>query len=186
VRYFVSAAVLALMLAGCSSNSAPPPPSPTGTPARDGATRTVSPTQIARTPRPNSVAIDRGFAQAARSMCVAFARRDSSAVTRDLPFYQYNSGLRYGTLGDGEGQTGDPSLMATWLAHSSVRCVFQSSGSHGHGTVLATGWPVRGGSALIELDIYSGRWKINDLTFGRYGALYRAMQTDRPVIRYAG
>ena len=47
----------------------------------------------------------------------ALARKDSSTVTKALPYYQYNSGLRYGMLGDGEGQTGDPGSMATWLAH---------------------------------------------------------------------
>ncbi len=186
VRYLLTTALLALAIAGCSPSSSPPAPTPTGSTAGSGATGIPSPTRIVRTPHPVSVAVDRGFAQVVRSLCAAFARKDPASVTRDLPYYQYNSGLRYGMLGDGEGQTGDPSLMATWLAHSSVRCALQSSGSHGHGTVLATGWPLRGGSALIEFDTYAGRWKINDFTFGPYGALYRALQTARPIVRYAG
>lgn len=186
VRYFVAAAISVLAIAGCGSSSAPTAPTPTGVAVGSAATGTASPVRATRTPRPVSVAIDRGFARMVRSLCAAFARKDSAAVTRDLPYYQYNSGLRYGMLGDGEGQTGDPSLMTTWLAHSSVHCVLQSSGSHGHGTVLATGWPLKGGSALIELDTYSGQWKINDFTFGPYGALYRALQTVRPILRYAG
>jgi hypothetical protein len=186
VRWLLTTTVLGLSVAGCGSTSAPTSPTSTSLTTRHGATGTTSSTQVARTPRPISVAVDPGFAGAVRTLCAEFGRKDSSAVTRDLPYYQYNSGLRYGMLGDGEGQTGDPSLMATWLAKSSVRCVLQSSGSHGHGTVLATGWPLRGGSALIELDTYSGQWKINDFTFGPYGALYRALQTVRPVVRYAG
>jgi hypothetical protein len=185
VRFIISMVVLAVALVGCSSSAAPAPPTPTVTSVR-GATGIPPVPHATRTARPVSVVVDSGFASAVRSLCAAFVRKDSTAVTRALPYYQYNSGLRYGVLGDGEGQTGDPSLMATWLAHSSVRCVLQSSGVHGHGTVLATGWHEPGGSALIELDTYSGRWKINDFTFGPYRALYRALQTVRPVVRYAG
>ena len=180
VRYIISAVLLGLALSGCSSSSSPSAPTSTSTTA----TRTVSPTHVASTP--TTVAVDQGFAQTVRSVCAAFARKDASTITRNLPYYQYNSGLRYGMLGDGEGQTGDPSLITTWLAHAHVQCKFQSSGGHGHGTVLATGWPQQGGAALVELDTYSGRWKINDFTFGPYGALYRAMQTARPILRYAG
>lgn len=185
MRSIFPAALLGLALSGCSSSSSPTSPTPTGSTAGTIAKQTVSPTHVAPTPRATTVAMDRGFAHTVRSLCSSFARRDASAVTRVLPYYQYNSGLRFGTLGDGEGQTGDPSLMATWLVHSHVACKFQSSGSHGHGTVLATGWPQQGGTALIELDTYSGQWKINDFTFGPFGALFRAMQTAGPVLRYA-
>jgi hypothetical protein len=75
-----------------------------------------------------TIAVDRRFAQAVQTLCAALPRKDAPTVIRDLPYYQYNSGLRYGTLGDGEGQTGDPSLMATWLVHTHVQCRFQSSG----------------------------------------------------------
>jgi hypothetical protein len=180
VRYIISAALLGLALSGCGSIASPSSPTETST----AATRTVSPTEVALTP--TTIAVDQGFAQTVRTVCTAFSNKDAAAVTRNLPYYQYNSGLRYGVLGDGEGQTGDPSLMTTWLAHAHVQCKFQSSGSHGHGTVLATGWPQQGGTALIELDTYSGRWKINDFTFGPFGELYRAMQTARPILRYAG
>jgi hypothetical protein len=186
VRYIMSVALLGLALSGCSSGSSPSKATETSTGANTAATRAVSPTHGAATPRPDLVAVDRGFAHAVRTLCAAFARKDASAVTSALPYYQYNSGLRYGTFGDGEGQTGDPSLMATWLSHSHVQCKFQSSGSHGHGTVLATGWPQQGGTALIEFDTYSGRWKVNDFTFGAYGPLWRAMQTANPLRPYAG
>jgi hypothetical protein len=185
VRYIISVALLGLALSGCSSSASPSHPTPTTT-SPTAATQTVSPTQTAPGPRPTLVTVDPTFAQAVRTICAAFAHRDASVVTGALPYYQYNSGLRYGMLGDGEGQTGDPSLMASWLAHSRIRCTLESSGSHGHGTVLATGWPQRGGAALVELDTYAGHWKINDFTFGPYGALYRAMQTARPLLRYTG
>jgi hypothetical protein len=186
VRFICCITMMAAALVGCSSSAAPTSPTPTNSSIHGGTTGILPIPHITRTVRPVSVVVNSGFATAVRSLCDAFARKDSSAVTRALPYYQYNSGLRYGVLGDGEGQTGDPGLMTSWLAHSSVHCVLQSSGTHGHGTVLATGWHEPGGSALIELDTYSGRWKINDFTFGPYRALYRALQTVRPVIRYAG
>jgi hypothetical protein len=192
-RSIVSAVLLGVALSGCSSSSSPSSPTATSLTANGPAAVVVSPThaptRAAFRPhspprRPATIALDRGFSRTVRTVCAALTRKDASTVTRDLPYYQYNSGLRYGTLGDGEGQNGDPRLMASWLAHAHVRCTFQSSGSHGHGVVLATGWPQHGGTALIELDVYAGRWKINDLTFGRYGALYRAMRTAGPVVRY--
>jgi hypothetical protein len=186
VRYIISVALLGLALSGCSSSASPSSPTPTTTSPGGAPTQTVLPPHSSPAPRPSPVTVDRTFAQAVRTICAAFAHRDASVVTGALPYYQYNSGLRYGMLGDGEGQTGDPGLMATWLAHSRIRCTLESSGSHGHGTVLATGWPQQGGAALIELDTYAGHWKINDFTFGPYGALYRAMQTVRPLVRYAG
>jgi hypothetical protein len=117
-------------------------------------------------------------------MCSALAKGDSNTLIRELPYYQYNSGLRFGMLGDGEGQTADPGLLATWLAGSHVRCTYMSSGDFGHGTVLATGWQRPAEAALIELDIFSGRWKINDFTFGKTGALFYAMQTAKPLLPY--
>jgi hypothetical protein len=186
VRSIIPVVLLGLALSGCSSSASPSSPTPTTTAPTTATSPTVSSAPSSPPPRPTNVPVDRGFAQTVRTLCAAFAHRDASVVTGALPYYQYNSGLRYGMLGDGEGETGDPSLMAGWLAHSRIRCTLQSSGSHGHGTVLATGWPQRGGAALVELDTYAGHWKINDFTFGPYGALYRAMQTARPLLRYTG
>ena len=183
MRYRLATLLSFLVLSGCSTSSAPP--SPTATSPAGTGSATVRP---GATPRPTAAlaAVDPTFAQAVRTLCSALSRRDAATITKALPYYQYNSGLRYGVLGDGEGQTGDPSLMVTWLAHSSVRCRLQSPGVHGHGAFLATGWSQPGGTALVELDTYSGKWKINDFTFGPYGALVRAMQTARPIVRYQG
>ena len=128
VRFIISMAIFAVALVGCSSSASPASPTATATSVRTGASGTPPAPRLTPTPRPVSVVVDGGFATAVRSLCAALARKDSSTVTRALPYYQYNSGLRYGMLGDGEGQTGDPGLMATWLAHSSVHCVLQSSG----------------------------------------------------------
>jgi hypothetical protein len=190
VRSIVATALIGIALSGCSSSSSPSRPTVTSSTAKGPAAVVVSPTHaelpmhVPLRRRPAIIAVDRRFAQAVQTLCAALTRKDAPAITRDLPYYQYNSGLRYGTLGDGEGQNGDPSLLATWLARAHVQCRFESSGSHGHGVVLATGWPQHGGTALIELDTYAGRWKINDFTFGPYGALYRALQTARPIVRF--
>jgi hypothetical protein len=99
-------------------------------------------------------------------------------------YYQYNSGLRWGMLGDGEGHTSDPSLMSTWLASTRPRCVSFSSGAGGHGNVLTSGWVQPAAWGIVELDNVNGHWKINDFTFGSQGALAHAMQVSRPIIQY--
>ncbi len=187
MRLFALGVVLCAMLSGCSTGSSPAPAAtPTGT-ARPGATSQPSPkTRVKPAPSATPAIVNSGFAQTVHSLCTALAQNDASTAVRLLPYYQYNSGLRYGMLGDGEGETGDPSLMTSWLAGSHVRCRYQTTGAFGHGTVLATGWKRPGETALIELDTYSGRWKINDFTFGPRGALFVAMQTARPVLPYVG
>jgi hypothetical protein len=101
----------------------------------------------------------------------------------DLPYYQYNSGLRYGNYGDGAGQTGDPSLIKDWLGASTVRCSAYSPGLDGHGVLLTSGWK-HGTWCLVELDLFNNKWKINDFTFGDRRTLVSAMQTDKPVLSY--
>jgi hypothetical protein len=113
-------------------------------------------------------------------------RSDATAVINSLMYYQYNSGLRYGTLGDGEGQTGDPSLIRTWLSSRHVHCRYFTPDAAGHGTVLTEGWPAPGSWSLIEFDTIQGRWKINDFTFGQSGALYRAERVAGPILPYHG
>jgi hypothetical protein len=120
------------------------------------------------------------------SLCRAFSRGDASAIINSLMYYQYNSGLRYGNLGDGEGQTGETSLMQTWLSGRHVSCRFFTPDDAGHGTVLTAGWDTPGPWSLIELDTVQGHWKINDFTFGRQGALYRAMRVAGVILPYHG
>jgi hypothetical protein len=110
--------------------------------------------------------------------------RDAGTVINQLPYYQYNSGLRYGMLGDGEGETGDPSLMRTWLSRSGVQCKYFTPDVAGHGTVLTRGWAQPGGWGLIEMDTFNGHWKINDFTFGGGPALYHAMRVAGPILAY--
>ena len=116
------------------------------------------------------------------------SHHDSSALRNDLPYYQYNSGLRYGMLGDGEGRTGDPALLTAWLAGGNVRCRLITRDIAGHGTVLAGGWTAAPGPwSLIEMDTYNGTWKVNDFTFGNHSDLYAAMQTtSAPLEVYRG
>jgi hypothetical protein len=121
------------------------------------------------------------------SLCSAFQKKDASAVIGYLPYFQYNSGLRWGMLGDGEGNTSDPATVRTWLAASNVHCRYYTPGENGHGTLLATGWSHPGPASLVEVDIYpSGKWKINDFTFGATSTLYDAMQAAGPRIPFHG
>jgi hypothetical protein len=188
-----------LILAGCGTSSGAPAPAPSKTaasgnpspgarvtPAPAGSRTGISAPHQPAAPPATPVHLGAGYAAFVRAICAAFAGRNAGIIIGLLPYYQYNSGLRYGMLGDGEGQTGDPGLMRSWLANADVRCRYVSADDHGHGTVLATGWPQAGGSALIDLDTFSGRWKINDFTFGGHGALLQAMQTARPVLPYRG
>lgn len=111
---------------------------------------------------------------------------DSKKLADSLMYYQYNSGLRWGMLGDGEGQTADPSLLGTWLAQARPRCISLSSGVAGHGSVLTSGWREPGPWSIIEMDVVGGGWKINDFTFGSHGALAQAMQVGQPLLPYHG
>jgi hypothetical protein len=129
--------------------------------------------------------ISRRFSGFVRTLCTALRRRDARTIVDSLPHYQYNSGLRYGYLGDGEGQTGDPSLLGTWLAKNQVRCVYFTPDVAGHGLLLTRGWPLPSGNwSLIEMDTFNGRWKINDFTFGRFPRLFQAMHLAHPILRY--
>jgi hypothetical protein len=105
-------------------------------------------------------------------------------VTNLLPYFQYNSGLRYGMLGDGAGQSTDPSSMQTWMRGAHIRCTYMTAGIAGHGVLLSRGWNFPGGWGLIEADQYPNGWRINDFTFGSRASLYRAMETDNPILRY--
>jgi hypothetical protein len=73
-----------------------------------------------------------------KSLCQAFQKKDSNTVIADLPYFQYNSGLRWGMMGDGEGNTSDPSTVRSWLAASNVHCDYYTPGENGHGTLLAS------------------------------------------------
>jgi hypothetical protein len=131
--------------------------------------------------------ISRSYAAFLGTICQAFATGDAGTIINALPYYQYNSGLRYGNFGDGEGQTGDPSLMRTWLAAHRARCVYFTPDVAGHGTVLTRGWRVNGMNwSLIEMDVYGNQWKINDFTFGRRAALWWAVQSSQPILAYRG
>lgn len=119
-------------------------------------------------------------------MCSAFSSGNAKTIIDLLPYYQYNSGLRYGTLTGGEGQTADPSLMQTWLASARPHCVSFTPGIMGHGTVLTVGWKTPAPASIVELDMFNGHWKINDFTFAGRPALEQAMKTSSPTIRYRG
>lgn len=183
MRATLPALTLAILLAGCASIGGSA--SPTSTPSSRSA-----PTPP-RTPRPTVVqplAMSVPYRQFVASLCASLRRRDSATVRNQLPYYQYNSGVRYGKIGDGEGQTGDSALVAAWLTGGQVRCRVVTRDVAGHGTVLASGWTGAPGPwSLIEMDTFNGAWKINDFTFGNQAQLYAALQsTSAPTEAYRG
>lgn len=172
---------MGLLLAGCGSPSAVATPTPTTAPATPAATTPPRATPTA------TYAVSQAYLSFVRGICRALAAKNAQAVINDLPYYQYNSGMRWGMLGDGAGTTSDPSQLRAWLANSRVRCSRYTPDTSGHGTLLAGGWTQPGPWALIELDVFpGGNWKINDFTFGRQPVLYDAMQTAGPRLPYRG
>ena len=176
---------LAVLVVGCGSQSSSPPATPTQ-PALTPTPTPRPPTPAPATPRP-TVVISRSYAAFLETVCHALARQNANTLINALPYYQYNSGLRYGWYGDGEGQTGDPSLMRTWLSGTHVTCHSFTPGSGGHGTLLTSGWDLQNGRwSLLDLDTYGGQWKINDFTFGDRRTLMAAMQVNHPIVQYHG
>jgi hypothetical protein len=179
MQRLLALSVLLFALSGCGFQlAASPTPTPTEAPPTARAT--------AARPSPTAVHVDPGYASFVRGLCSALSSRNGSTVGSDLMDYQYNSGLRWGMLGDGEGHTSDPSLLNTWLAQAGPKCTAYSAGTAGHGVVMAVGWSQPGPASLIELDTISGTWKINDFTFGSRATLAQRMQIARPVLRYRG
>ncbi len=195
--------LLALCITGCGSSTASSPTStppasatPTTQPQprasatsagpKGSATAAVrQPTAVPPKPVP-TVAVSKDYASFTATICHSFAARDASTIINALPYFQYNSGLRYGSMGDGEGQTADPALMRNWVASSKVTCNFFTRDVAGHGSLLASGWTQPGGWSLLDLDTYGGHWKINDFTFGDRASLYGAMQTSGPIVPFRG
>ncbi len=174
VRGLAPAFVLVILSAGCGTASQPPPSPTAKVAAAASPTARVAPSE---TPTPTTTPAYRRFLT---TLCSALAGRDATTVQGLLPYYQYNNGVRYGWLGDGEGQTADPSILASWLNQGNVRCTRFTPDIAGHGTVLTSGWSLRGGWSLIEMDIYGGAWKINDFTFGDQPTLAAAMRQAYP------
>jgi hypothetical protein len=177
----MAALLLMVLLGGCTAtagSSTTPTPILRATPP---ATRT------ARIPSPTpTVVVGKPFASFLHIVCSALASGNATTIIDLLPYYQYNSGLRYGTLGGGEGQSADPSLMRTWLASARPHCVTFTPGVMGHGTVLTVGWKTPAPASIIELDMFNGHWKVNDFTFAGQSALERAMKTSSPILTYRG
>jgi hypothetical protein len=169
--------IVVVCLSACGSNSAgsPTPPSVAG------GGHSGSPTPTA------AVSLSKPYRSFVTGLCTALSNKDAGKVIKDLPNYQYNSGVRYGFFGDGEGHSGDPSVLNTWLAADRIMCRYVSADSAGHGLLLTSGWTKPGGPwNLIEVDIFSGQWKINDFTFANQATLWRAMHLSRSIIPYRG
>lgn len=168
---------LILLVTGCNSNSAA---SPTATP-------TSAPTTVSTcAPRatPTVTTVNATYLAFVRTICGSLQHGDSKAIQNSLMYYQYNSGLRWGMMGDGEGNTSDPGLVGSWLARARPHCVSYSPGTGGHGVLLTVGWGQPGPASLIEADLLNGHWKINDFTFGRENVLAQAMQVGDPILQY--
>ncbi|MGH2449367.1 MAG: hypothetical protein ACRDFS_12295 [Chloroflexota bacterium] len=182
MRGWLFVLAMAIAVSGCASSAQP---QATSTPAPK-ATRSSKPA-VKPTPNPTYL-VGKPYAAFASKICGAFKSGNAGTIIAELPYYQYNSGLRYGHMGDGLGQTGDPSLMHTWLSGAHVKCRYFTPGIQGHGVILTSGWNhsgwTMGGWSLVEADLYSGKWKINDFTFGAQQRLYQALHTAGPILPY--
>ncbi|HZS93942.1 MAG TPA: hypothetical protein VFA78_04035 [Chloroflexota bacterium] len=183
-KYLVRAGFLlfavTLVLAGCGSGSAPP------TPAPPTATSRPQPTTSHASPTPNpTYLVGKPYATFLHTICNALAAGNSGTIIANLPHYEYNSGVRYGTYGAGPGQTGDPSLIHTWLTGARPRCRFYTPGVEGHGAILTSGWKMGANHwAILEADLFSHKWRINDFTFGPQSKLHPALHIAGPVLMY--
>jgi hypothetical protein len=196
---FATIVALATIVVGCGNSTARRGTAPALTaPAATAATRTaptphVSPTaSVSATsssrPSPSAtVVLAPAYASFLHAICHALSRGDAAGVNAHLMHYQYNSGLRWGMFGDGEGTTSDPSAMYTWLSGSHVVCRAESANAGGHASLLTSGWARPGPWSLLDLDLLNGQWVINDFTFGAARPLARAMHgVAQPVMRYRG
>ncbi len=178
---YLCAALLVILMAGCGTSSAAQ--HVTATPAATTRPPVPHATRPVPTPTP-TVIVGKPFASFLGTVCHALAVGDAGTIISLLPYYQYDNGLRYAILGRGGGQTVDPGLMRSWLATARPRCVSFSPGVMGHGTVLTVGWKTPSPASLIDLDMYGGRWKINDFTFAGRTALQQAIHTAGPVLSF--
>ncbi|HZU13627.1 MAG TPA: hypothetical protein VFB58_12375 [Chloroflexota bacterium] len=182
MRFFLLL-TLVVALAGCSGSASS---SPTPVPTRVASVRSTP------TPHPTAIALDARYLAFVHRVCTDLAARNAAAVAALLMRYQYNSGLRWGLIGDGEGHTTSPSVLGTWLAHSRVRCISLTPDNVGHGAVLTSGWSLPSGSvvtqtaqpswAIVEFDMIGGAWKINDWTFGSPTILQQAIHVNTPAV----
>lgn len=149
------------------------------------ATATARPTATRIPSTSTPVPLSRPYREFIGNLCTALRHDDANAVIQALPNYQYNAGVRYGYLGDGEGQSGDPTLLRQWLASAHTQCRYYTPDKAGHGLLLTSGWPLPSGSwNLIEMDTFRGQWKINDFTFGKESNLAWAMHAMHPILPY--
>lgn len=172
---------LVVALVGCGTTSA----LPTSTAATNPSTVAHS-SPLPRRTAP-TVTVSPAFMGFIHSLCHSMSRGDAGSLAGHLMHYQYNSGLRWGMYGDGEGTTSDPGTLSTWLSGSHVHCLSFSPNVAGHGTLLTAGWARPGASALLDLDLLNGQWVINDFTFSSGPVLARAMHAvAHPVLTYRG
>jgi hypothetical protein len=174
---------LAVVVAGCGSPSASK--NATVTPTVPGITSTATPAPTPVVEPTPKVVLAPAYLSFLHTVCHSLSAGDAAVVTAHLMHYQYNSGLRWGMFGDGEGTTSDPSEISTWFSGSHVVCQAVSSNIGGHGTLLTSGWARPAPWSLLDLDLLNGQWVINDFTFGSAARLARAMhQVAQPVVRY--
>ncbi len=140
--------------------------------------------QPARRERPALRLVSLCHMRLLKSFCTGAQEHNSNVVASFLPYYQYNSGVRYGQMGDGAGQTGSPDLLRTWVRTGHIQCVDTGPDISGHAVLLSRGWPRPGGWSLTEFDVYNGVWKINDFTFGHENILRNRMQIAGPLRAY--
>ena len=174
--------MIVLTLAGCGFPGTTPAPAPTPTalpppqPTPPVVRRTATPSK----PKQHPVQVAAGFKTFLRTFCGALSAGNAGEIENELPYYQYNSGVYYGTFDGAGGQTGQPTLLATWLQSAHPQCVRFSMTDSQHGAVTTQGWGFDGGWGVVEFDRYGSVWKINDFTFGKSGQVRYALWSTSP------
>lgn len=190
-QWILTAGVLGAitLTAGCGSpQAAPKTPTATAvsivmrTPLRTGSAPPPKATPHTSPPPTITVALTADFRSFLTTLCGALSSANATTVENDLPYFEYNSGLYYGTFNQGEGQTGSPGLLQQWLPGHHVQCVEFMPAVVGHAAVVTRGWPLDGGWNLVEFDKYNGHWKINDFTFGNARQVEYALRSTSPAV----
>ena len=97
--------MIVLTLAGCGFPGTTPAPAPTPTalpppqPTPPVVRRTATPSK----PKQHPVQVAAGFKTFLRTFCGALSAGNAGEIENELPYYQYNSGVYYGTF-DGAGR----------------------------------------------------------------------------------
>lgn len=177
-RILVAALVIASLCA-CGPFGSSAPRLKSGNPVRTlpmGRSTATPPTRVLQ-----KYPMSRTYVAFIRLVCQSFAGKSGASIVNLLPHYRYNSSDPYfGAFNRGEGQWAVPSVVRGWVKSGRIRCIRYTASIDGHGDIVTRGWALTGSWGLIDVDEFSGKWKINDLTVGTSSAVRHAFFGTAP------